>query len=1038
LRLLGRGFTFVATEGKSVIANSVSSHDSALAARVDSLFAAEHEGVRARTDRFFAVLMSLQWLAGILAALLLSPRAWEGAMSRIHVHVWAAVFLGALVAIPPIALALCRPGRRSTGYVIATGQMLTSALLIHLSGGRIETHFHVFCSLALLAFYRDIRIVLTGALVVAIDHFVRGFLWPQSVYGVLAAGPWRAVEHAGWVVFEASALILAIRHNLKDMRATADQRARLEISRRTIEGEMLERTRDLRESEERFRTLSVSSPVGIFETDDRGRAIYTNPRWQEISGLTLEESLGEGWTRAVHEDDRQHVVDGWSAAAGRAEPFDRQFRIALRGGVERWVHTRAAAIADGTGTLTGFVGTVEDITRQKADEAELVRAREAALSTARLKSEFLANMSHEIRTPLNGMIGMTDLTLETELTREQREYLEIARTSADCLLSVIEDILDFSKIEAGKLELDPTDTDLRGVVGATLKTLALRAEKKNLELVSHIRPDVPHVVSVDAGRLRQVLLNLVGNAIKFTAHGEVVVGIEFESVVGDVATLHLCVSDTGIGIPADKQASIFESFTQADMSTTRRFGGTGLGLAISTRLVSMMGGRIWVESEPERGSRFHFTIQAAVVARTAAAPTNSESAQRDLKGMRVLIVDDNATNRRVLVEILSHWEMLPTAVEDGFTALSQMAAARSAGTSFDLVILDGHMPELDGFGVAGRIRESSDLAAATLMMLTSGGQVGDAARCRELGMAGYLVKPVAQADLLAAIRTAFPPAGSEVPAEGPATKPAGAIARARAGETRRALHVLVAEDNPVNQLVAIRLLDKLGHSHVVVENGVLALQIMEREEFDLVLMDVQMPVMGGFEATTTIRDRERASGRHVPILGLTAHAMKDDLNRCLEAGMDAVVTKPIRVPELVAALDRIVSPSRPEVATPGDEALVVFDLDQARENACGDDALLADIAQIFLVEVELRLEDMRGGIAASDAPAVEQAGHRVRGSLSTLGARRAAVVAGRVEALAGAGDLPGATRETEALEREIARVRPEIEHLCAGDRPRAA
>ncbi len=1020
----------------------VPSPDPILAARVESLLAAEHERVRARTDRFFAGLMSLQWLAGILAAGLLSQRSWVGAASSISIHVWAAFFLGALIVAPPIILAILRPGRRSTGHVVAIGQMLTSALLIHLSGGRIETHFHIFCSLALLAFYRDFRVLLTASIVVVLDHVLRGWFWPQTLYGVMTASVWRAAEHGAWVVFEDSALFLAIRHNLSDMRATADQRARLEISRQTIEEEMLVRTRNLRESEARFRTLSVSSPIGIFETDGHGRAIYTNRRWQEIFGLTLEQSLEDGWADSLHQEDRQPIIDGWHAAASRAEPFDREFRLTLPGGGERWVHSRAASLHDESGAVTGFVGTVEDITRNKFDEAELIRAREAALSTARLKSEFLANMSHEIRTPLNGVIGMTELTLETELTREQREYLETARTSADCLLSVIEDILDFSKIEAGKLELDPTPTDLRRAVNTTLKTLALRAEKQGLELVSHIRPNVPEVVLIDAGRVRQVLLNLVGNALKFTTNGEVVVGIELDSIVDDVAVLHVCVADTGIGIPVDKQAAIFESFTQADMSTTRRFGGTGLGLAISARLVAMMGGRIWVESEPERGSRFHFTIEARV-ADCGSSDADGGPPTRDVKGLRVLIVDDNGTNRHVLVEMLNHWQMLPTAVEDGLTALTRLAAAAAAGDPFELVVLDCHMPGLDGFDVASRIRESADLAPVTLMMLTSSGQVGDSARCRQLGMAGYMVKPVAQAELIDAIRAALPATGATanpVSSQAPAAIP-GTIAQAAAAGGRRGLRILVAEDNAVNQLVAVRLLEKLGHLPVVAENGVVVLQIMERETFDLVLMDVQMPIMGGFEATTAIRERERGSGRHVPILGLTAHAMKSELDRCLEVGMDAVVTKPIKVPDLVTALERLtmlLPSSVHEVSTPAEMALAVFDATQALENACDDPELLAEIAQLFLGENASQLAGIREGLEGFDAVTVERAAHRLRGSLSTLGACRAALDAQRLEELAATGTLTGAREMVAELEHEVSRVLPDIERLARRETRRAA
>ncbi|MEP7027517.1 MAG: response regulator [Candidatus Eisenbacteria bacterium] len=1006
-------------------------------ARTRELFDQAQQQVRARTDRLFAGLMSLQWLAGVFAALLWAPHAGDSSAAPIHTNVWTAFFLGALIIAPPIVLALTRPGRTSTGHAIAVGQMLTSALLIHLSGGHNETHYHVFVSLALLAFYRDPRVLLTASLVVVSDHVLRGMFWPQSIYGVAVAAPWHALEHSLWVVFEDSVLLVAVLHSRRDMEASAEQRAQLEFSRRMIEQEMLERTQNLRENEARHRLLTTSSPIGIFETDALGRCVFTNPQWQDTFGLTFEESLGDGWGAPLHPEDRQQIVDGWQASTSRAEPYDREFRVVTSAGEERWVHARAAAILDAAESVTGYVGTVEDITRQKRDETALVKARESALSAARLKSEFLANMSHEIRTPLNGVIGMTELALETDLNREQREYLETARSSADALLTVIEDILDFSKIEAGKLDLDPIPTDLRENVETTLRTLALRAEKKGLELVSHIRPGVPERVMLDPGRLRQVLLNLLSNALKFTAEGEVVVMIETESIADDALTLHFCVSDTGIGIPADKQALIFESFTQADMSTTRRFGGTGLGLAITSRLVALMGGRVWVESEPERGSRFHFTVRAGVLPVEATSePGAAADGTRDLTGLRVLVVDDNETNRRVLLETLTYWQMAPSTAEDGYDALAQMLSARGAGVPFDLVLLDGRMPELSGFDVARRIRESPGLAPATLMMLTSSGQTGDAEQCRELGMAGYLIKPVAQAELLAAIRAALPGVSGQAAVRPPAPR------RPRswgASVGVQGLRVLVAEDNAVNQLVAVRLLEKLGHTAVVAENGVRALQALEHGAFDLVLMDVQMPVMGGLETTVEIRAREQASMRaggpvvHVPILGLTAHAMKDELDKCIESGMDAFVTKPIKVPVLVAAIERLLAPTAPATHAPApdhaEDPRSLIDLEQARENACGDPVLLAEIARIFRNDSPSQLAQLAAGLAESNAQAIEHAAHRLRGSLSTLGAVQAAAAASRVEECAAGRDLAGIAGLAEAFEHEIAAVRPQIEDL---------
>jgi len=884
--------------------------DAVRVARGQELFKASQLRLWIRTNHLFAMLMAIQWLAGIAAALWISPRTWIGGYSQTHIHVLAAIFLGAAISGLPILLALTRPGATSTRHVVAAGQMLTSALLIHLSGGRIETHFHVFGSLAFLAFYRDWRVLITASLVIAADHILRGLFWPQSVYGVLAASPWRAFEHAGWVVFECGVLLVAVGDSIRDMQDGADKRAQLELSRELMEGVVEDRTRELRGSEERFRSLSGSSPIGIFEADENGGFTYVNPRWQAISGLTHEQSLGEKWRRAVHPEEQPEVDDAWKKAVAEGRPIHREFRLQSATGAARWVSTRAAALRRDDGVISGFVGTMEDITAQKQAEAELVRAREAALETARLKSEFLANMSHEIRTPLNGVLGMTELALQTDLTREQREYLETAKASADSLLSVIEDILDFSKIEAGKLELDPVTFSLRDMINQTLKTVSVRADRKRLELVCNVRPDLTDAVLADAGRLRQILLNLLGNAVKFTAHGEILIDVTTDYATDAVALLHVCVSDTGIGIPIEKQAMIFDAFTQADTSTTRNFGGTGLGLAISARLVQMMGGRIWVESDVGRGSRFHFTVLVGLVP-SEHTTTVTQSQLTEIRGLRVLVVDDNATNRRVLTGMLSHWQVLASSVEDGHEALVQMGSAHRAGQGFQLVILDGHMPEMDGFDVAQQIRERPELAGATIMMLTSGGNVGDAERCRKLGLAGYLVKPVSQNTLIESIRQAL--ASRRTPDDpGPPVNASKPVLDLIGEPTRRKLRVLVAEDNAVNQLVARRILEKAGHEVVVAENGKTAVDAVGREGFDVVLMDIQMPVMGGLEATAHLRSLERSGGTHLPIVGLTAHAMKGDMERCLEAGMDAYISKPIKAQDMIATIDRLMDSHLPK------------------------------------------------------------------------------------------------------------------------------
>jgi len=645
----------------------------------------------------------------------------------------------------------------------------------------------------------------------------------------------------------------------------------------------------LREAEDRSQRILDNIGDGYCEVDLRGNFVCVNDAYCRLFNRSKSEYAGASYKTFGAEGLKVQLREAYEQVFRTGRPV-KSMEYESRPG--QFIEASVSLKRDPKGQPVGFVSVLRDCTARKLHECELAEAKEAAEAANRAKSQFLANMSHEVRTPMNGILGMTELALCTDLSEEQREFLSIVKLSANALLVVLNDILDYSKMEAGKVDLDPVEFSMAELVGDTMKTMAIAAHQKGLELAVHLDPELPRALIGDSMRLRQVFLNLVGNAIKFTDTGEVEVSVGVVERDADGAQVRVSVRDTGIGIPADKRVKLFQAFEQADASTTRQYGGTGLGLAISQRIVNLMGGEVSAESTPGEGSVFHFTLKLAIA--NAQPEGGSPASMEDLAGMPVLIIDDNSTNRRILEGMVGHWRMLAEGAASGEQGLARLEQAFQAGRPFELILLDERMPGMDGIEVLGRIRANPHLHRATIMMLTSDDQSTSIARCRRLGAEAYLIKPIRPADLLMTIRRAM---GKSEPES---ISPAAVAAPL---STRR-LSVLVAEDNPVNQRVATALLERLGHRVTLAANGAEAVAKWREGKFDLVLMDVQMPELDGFEATRSIRDYER-NGARTPIIAMTAHAMTGDRERCLEAGMDDYVSKPVRRDTLNAAIARI-------------------------------------------------------------------------------------------------------------------------------------
>lgn len=793
-------------------------------------------------------------------------------------------------------------------------------------------------------------------------------------------------------------------------------------------------------------TLMNNSPDNIYFKDVDGRYLRINPAKARRSGLRNPiDAIGRSdFDFFPAEHARAALADEQRVLSSGEPLLAKEERISYADGSQAWMSTTKLPLKDRQGRIIGTFGVSHDITPLKNAQDALRNAAAAAEAANRAKSDFLANMSHEIRTPLNAVLGMTELVLGTPLTPVQRDYLKLVHESGESLLTVINDILDFSKIEAGKLQLDEAVFEFREFLGDTLKTLGLRAHRKGLELACEIAPEVPDLLIGDANRVRQVVVNLIGNAIKFTESGEVLARVSILPQHNDHAssdttadnaadasttekhadaashqpqvTLHFEIADTGIGIPVDKFQSIFQAFEQADASTTRKFGGTGLGLAISSRLVDLMGGRIWVDSVVGRGSTFHFT---AVFRQTNEAPVHYAPAPPELlQDLRVLVVDDNSTNRRILAEMLASWGMRPVLACSAAEALDELRSQSATGQPFSLVVTDVNMPELSGFDLVSAAQADGSLKCGIIVMLTSGDRSDDVQACNQLGVDNYLIKPVKQSELFNAILRAL---GARHADEWKAATTV--LARTPS----RSLHVLLAEDSSINQKLAVGLLDRWGHRIDVAENGKQAVAKIMAHSYDLVLMDVQMPELDGFDATIAIRDWEHQTGMpHVPVIAMTAHALPGDRERCLAAGMDDYLSKPIRSEALFQMLEKYAhivpigkSPtpvadssstaneSGAEPQADRDESSIgLIDWRQARNNTANDEGLLRDVAAAFCEETPLVWEQLRTAIAQQDFKQGSRALHTLKNSLTTFGVEPAQTLAR---------DLEMHCRETDAL-----------------------
>lgn len=1028
--------------------------------RAEGFFEGQIQETYRRTDRLFAGLMVIQWIACILVAVFLSPETWRGSESSTHIHVWAAILLGGTLSIVPCLLGVFQPGKIWTRHTMAVSQGLMSALLIHLSGGRIETHFHVFGSLALVALYRDARVLATNTVVIALDHMIRGIYFPESVFGVLTASEWRWAEHAAWVVFEDFFLFLSIIQGLREMRQISRRQAELETTNENVENTIRRRTLELEQntqlmkqrnwiksgqtellsrlrSEQGITELAqdvvdflcsyLEAPLAAFysrsdneehlfrlsgayacgpdnglpqildiQKDGLGQAALNRApiiledlsecaiqinyglgvaspksvchipclRGEDVEGLliigfinavtpekieflnSVSESIGvhlsscrsrvavarseqrfrylmdhAADTMLVH--DRTGVLVEVNQKACESLGYERDELLGrsidslqssnddystliesleagqsfTTEGLQNKKNGQSLAVecAVGRFDIGGeplYIHVAHDMTHHLEIQSQLRKAKDSAEAANVAKSEFLAVMSHEIRTPMNGVLGMTELLLSTDLDKTQKEYAQTTLRSANLLLSVINDILDFSKIEAGKLELDPIEFDLREAIEETIDLMSPAANDKGIELILNYPRNLPRVVIGDIVRIRQLILNLVSNAIKFTEQGHVFTRVEILESNDNEVRLNFIVEDTGIGLSEEALGQIFDSFTQADQSTTRKFGGTGLGLTICQKLAELMNSKIQVESTLGQGSTFSFALTFKVG--TQSGSTSQEKILRSgVKELKVLVVDDNDVNRAVLEGYLKNWNFASHSVSNGHKALEELQAAISDGSPYDFALLDFDMPHMNGLTLGTTIAEDPQLSQTRLVMLSSVVHQQKSRDFLAAGFSAYVTKPIRQSRLFDTLMDLWSESQKSNEQSSDPVTPIQNLPK---------LDILLAEDNHINQRVAKHMLERLQQNVTITDNGRLALKKLDEQSFDLIFMDCRMPEMDGYE--TTRRIRRHPSHSKIPIVALTANATSKDRERCLSAGMDDYLSKPVIQSDLIQILQK--------------------------------------------------------------------------------------------------------------------------------------